>query len=99
MSVNEASDSDSNKDPEYIPEEENSSNTDEDEKISSIRGKYAVLNHLCFKIGYNVVGNNLITKHTKITSNSYAISSMNSLHIILITVEKITVANSICLLV
>jgi hypothetical protein len=28
--VNEASDSNSNKDPEYTPEEENSSNTDED---------------------------------------------------------------------
>jgi hypothetical protein len=51
--VNEASDSDSNKDPEYIPEEENSSNTDEDEGTSSIRGKYTVLNHLCFKICYN----------------------------------------------
>jgi hypothetical protein len=44
--VNEASDSDSSKDPEYIPEEKNSSNTDEDEETSSIRGKYTVLNHL-----------------------------------------------------
>jgi hypothetical protein len=51
--VNEASDSDSNKDPEYIPEEGNSSNTDKHEETSSIRGKYTVLNHLCFKNGYN----------------------------------------------
>jgi hypothetical protein len=34
--VNEASDSDSNNDPEYIPEEENSSNIDEDEETSNI---------------------------------------------------------------
>jgi hypothetical protein len=46
MFVNEASDSDSNKDPEYIPEEENSSNADEDEETSCIRGKYTVLNHV-----------------------------------------------------
>jgi hypothetical protein len=46
--VNEASDSDSNKDPEYILEEENSSNADEDEETSSIIGKYTVLNHLYF---------------------------------------------------
>jgi hypothetical protein len=59
--VNEASDSDSNKDPEYIPEEENSSNSDEDEETSSIRGKYTVLNHLCFKIGYKCHTTSMIT--------------------------------------
>jgi hypothetical protein len=47
----------------------------------------------------NVVGINLITNYTQMASNSYAISSVNFLHIILITVEKITVGNSICLLV
>jgi hypothetical protein len=50
--VNEASDFDCNTDPEYIPEEENSSNT-EAEETSSIGRKYTVLNYLCLKIGYN----------------------------------------------
>jgi hypothetical protein len=31
-----------------MPEEENSSNTDEDEETSSTRGKYTVLNHFMF---------------------------------------------------
>jgi hypothetical protein len=70
--VNEASDSDSNKDPEYIPEEENSSNTDEDEETRSIRGKYTVLNHLCFKIGYNCHITSMITSlYVSVTSLLY----------------------------
>jgi hypothetical protein len=59
--VNEASDSDINKDPEYIPEDENSSNTDENEGTSSISGKYTVLNHLCFKFGYKCHITSMIT--------------------------------------
>jgi hypothetical protein len=70
--VNEASVSDNNKDPEYTPEEENSSNTDEDEETSSIRGKYIVLNHLCFKIGYNCHITSVITNlYFSVTSLLY----------------------------
>jgi hypothetical protein len=51
--VNEARDSDSNKDPTYIPQEENSNNTEINEESSNICGKYTALNHLCFKTGYS----------------------------------------------
>jgi hypothetical protein len=49
---NEAIDFDSKKNPKYTSEEEDR-NAEEYKKTSSIRGKYTVLNHLCFKIGYN----------------------------------------------
>jgi hypothetical protein len=50
--VNEASDFGGNKDPKYTPEEENR-NTEEYKKTNSIKGKYTVLNGLCFKLKYS----------------------------------------------
>jgi hypothetical protein len=59
--VNEASDFDSNKDPIYIPEEENSKNTEGDNETSSISCRQTAFKCLCFKIGYNCHITSMIT--------------------------------------